>query len=275
MIKKNQIALPVNTHYISSIGDWARFIFRGLPLTRNYLEEFLCQAYIEHRFAIPIFYACEIALPCVALLFISIFPHAMMFAMVAGYFLPRTIVWMLLIFRRNELRYELLNVLVLLLICVEMSDQFIEIFRDIGRGLRSSRPMMSKEIAQLCQRLEYRDDAKQVWQEFADKFQASDFALIVDMLYINQVHGSDSSQSLKEQIYQFQEQRLALVHRMANTAEIVFKALHVVCFLPIMFIVIIGPIAISIAEDFQKMSQKQDRLKNVQISSDLMPEEDL
>ena len=238
---------------IISLSAWAKRLIRCQPLSALMLEELLKQSYVRMPHAKQWVQWSEFMLPILS--FVAS-PFTLSFSIAAAmlaYPLPRLCLLVLMAWRRFRLQQALLDVLTLLLICVEMSDNFLDVFEQMSQGLVKNRYALAFEIKGLCQGLQHRSQQQWVWQQFSTKFQSKEFSLLSDLLYLNQLYGHDSTTNLALQIDEIHAQRLSSIKRKVERVKLRLRLLVIVCFMPALMIVIFGPLVLRLNEGMKLM----------------------
>ncbi len=236
---------------------WWRSFCQFKPIPALTLQELFLQADIKFKHRFVFFYCCETALPSLAILLTWRMPiWVQLIAGVVGYFIPRMVLAMRAVSHRKALIHRMWYTMNMLLAFLALSDQLPVALNRLATMVESHFPEVTTELMQLDRRLNTRADREAVWTEFSQQFGSQDFNAIVRTLYLNQHYGLGSLQSMEKQLSVLHDQRLTRIATSLDKADSVARVLGIICFFPVFFLIILGPVIYRVVGTLQGLAQQ-------------------
>jgi len=204
--------------------------------------------YIFSRVASPIVAA------IVALLYVSSTPYMfntkMMIvagAAVVGYFLPAILLKNAIIKRQKLLSRGFPDALDLMVICVDAGLSIEAAFTRVTEEMAESSPMIAEEVGLTSAELAFLGDRRQAYENLAERTGLPAIKALATAMLQAEKYGTSISNSLRVIAQEVRDQRMAAAEKKAAALPAQLTVPMIVFFLPVLFIVILGPAGITVA----------------------------
>ncbi|MFC1673163.1 type II secretion system F family protein [Pseudomonadota bacterium] len=230
-------------------------------LASTELKEALAQAGHRHQNALVIFlfmrFALAIGLFGAAVLVISMwkdFPYPlpvkaliMAAAGAIGFYLPKVIISNAAQKRQVELNRGFADALDLMVICVEGGLSVEGAFDRVTEEIADKSPTLAQEFGLTSAELAYLGDRHKAYGNFADRTGLPAIKSLATTLVQSEKYGTPVGQALKVLSQERREERMALAEKKGAALPAMLTVPMILFFLPPLFMVVIGPAAINIA----------------------------
>ena len=185
-------------------------------------------------------------------------PHrALWMVTLAGifYLIPDMLLRRLIYQRRKNIRLSIPDAIDLLVICVDAGLGIDQAMLRVGQELCKVHPDIYEEFLQINREQRAGKLRLAAWQEMARRNDLPDLNSLVNMLMQTERFGTPIARALCTFAEDIRQKRRQKAEEMAakTTVKIIFPL--VLCIFPSMFIVLLGPAAISIARSFTGFGQ--------------------
>lgn len=229
-------------------------------LASTELKEALAQAGHRHQNALVIFlftrFALAIGLFGGAVLVISMwkdFPYPlpvkaliMAAAGAIGFYLPKVFVTNAAQKRQVELNRGFADALDLMVICVEGGLSVEGAFDRVTEEIADKSPTLAQEFGLTSAELAYLGDRHKAYANFADRTGLPAIKSLATTLVQSEKYGTPVGQALKVLSQERREERMAMAEKKGASLPAMLTVPMILFFLPPLFMVVIGPAAISI-----------------------------
>lgn len=224
------------------------------------VQKKLIQAGLRGPRPISIFYLCRFALPMVfglgALIYIwFINDHGLSFNMkmgavvvgfAAGFYGPNLFVENLITKRRASIMRAFPDSLDMMLICVESGMSIEQAFARVGEEIGSASVELAEELAQTTAELSYLQDRRQAYYNLAERTNHPGVKGVAMALVQAEKYGTPMGAALRVMAKENREMRVAEAEKKAAALPAKLTVPMIVFFLPVLFLVILGPAFIKI-----------------------------
>jgi tight adherence protein C len=223
------------------------------------LPERLANAGFRGTFPADVYNAARILCPVLALTAAFFIPRSRTFWIVAlpaaAYITPNIVLTRLIKRRRERIRKSIPDVIDLLVICVDAGLGIDQALLRVGQELGNSHPQITEELLQINREQRAGKPRIQAWADMADRSQLADIDAFASMLLQTERFGTPIARALSGFADTIRLKRRQLAEQMAakTTIKIVFPL--VLCIFPSIFIVMLGPVAITIVRGMAIMGQ--------------------
>lgn len=170
--------------------------------------------------------------------------------MIAGFFAPDLIVYNEGLRRNEEIGLALPDALDLLNLCVESG---LSLQAGLGRVANSQRGPVAAEISRVLQEMQFGSSREQAFTALANRTKQPDLLRFIAALQQVDRLGIPVSGVLREQSREMRLKRQARAREKAQQVSVKILIPMLLCFLPGLFIIILGPAIIGIVEAFSSL----------------------
>jgi len=223
------------------------------------LPERLARAGYKGILPSDVYSASRIVCPLLALLAGSLIPYSRMFWMIAlpavFYLTPNIVLTRLVKRRREKIRKSLPDAIDLLVICVDAGLGIDQALLRVGQELGISHPQITQELLQINREQRAGKPRVQAWLDMAARSELTDVDAFANMLLQTERFGTPIARALSAFADTTRQKRRQLAEEMAakTTVKIIFPL--VLFIFPSMFIVLLGPAALTIMRGMSSMTQ--------------------
>lgn len=170
--------------------------------------------------------------------------------MIAGFFAPDLIVYNEGLRRNEEIGLALPDALDLLNLCVESG---LSLQAGLGRVANSQRGPVAAEISRVLQEMQFGSSREEAFTALANRTKQPDLLRFIAALQQVDRLGIPVSGVLREQSREMRLKRQARAREKAQQVSVKILVPMLLCFLPGLFIIILGPAIIGIVEAFSSL----------------------
>ena len=224
------------------------------------VQKKLIQAGLRGPKPISIFYLCRFALPMVfglgTLVYIwFINDHDLSFNMkigavvvgfAAGFYGPNLFVENLITKRRASIMRAFPDSLDMMLICVESGMSIEQAFARVGEEIGSASVELAEELALTTAELSYLQDRRQAYYNLAERTNHPGVKGVATALVQAEKYGTPMGSALRVMAKENREMRITEAEKKAAALPAKLTVPMIVFFLPVLFLVILGPAFIRI-----------------------------
>ena len=224
------------------------------------VQKKLIQAGLRGPKPISIFYFCRFALPIVfglgALIYIwFINDHGLQMQMkvgavvvgfAAGFYGPNLYVENLITKRRTSIMRAFPDSLDMMLICVESGMSIEQAFARVGEEIGSASVELAEELALTTAELSYLQDRRQAYYNLAERTNHPGVKGVAMALVQAEKYGTPMGAALRVMAKENREMRITEAEKKAAALPAKLTVPMIVFFLPVLFLVILGPAFIKI-----------------------------
>lgn len=166
---------------------------------------------------------------------------ALMFGVVIGYYLP--IIWIKnkINRRQHSIKRAWSDALDLLLICVESGMSIEAAMQRVSREIGSQSVPLAEELTLTCAELSYLPDRRKAFENLGKRTGLPTVKSVVTSLIQSERYGTPLGQALRVLGQENRDMRMAEAERRAAALPPKLTVPMILCFLPVTFIVILGP----------------------------------
>jgi tight adherence protein C len=247
----------------TSLGEFVEQLNRVLPKSQeevSVVEKRLVRAGFRNESAVKIFYGAKVLVPlvlCIVVVatgFASYSPFfAYAIALGLGFLLPDFWLGRKIAARQKQIRLGLPDALDFLVICIEAGLSLDQATARTAQELRLSQPAMSDEldIVVLEQRAgRLRSDA---WKQFGDRTDVDTVRVLATVLIQSEQLGTSVTKTLRVHSESLRTKRRQQVEEQAAKTSVKLVFPLVLFIFPSLFVVILGPVAIIMADTFSSV----------------------
>lgn len=224
----------------------------------------MVRAGFQSRNAVPVFMATKLLfflgaflllVPLVAVLDAAFGMSMLLAASGAGlaFFLPNIYVDSRAKKRAQEIRMHLPDMVDLLEVCVSGGMGLDQAWNAVGEEIRQVSPLLADEMALTTLEMQLGEDRGVAMRRMAERTGADDLSSMVSALVQSERFGTSVSQALRVFAESMRELRATRAEESAETMAVKMIFPMVVLIFPTVFIVAVGPAAISLVEMFGEM----------------------
>jgi len=228
------------------------------------VEANLARAGLRGPGPVSAFYAARLILPFIMaiLAFVYIFVlkaieietpvyryGALLFAAAAGFYLPNLYVQNIGNKRQISIMKAFPDALDLMLICVEAGMSIEVAFQRVGREIGSSSVELAEELALTTAELSYLTERRQAFENLAERTGHEGVKAVCLALIQAERYGTPLGDALRVMANENREMRMSTAEKKAAALPAKLTVPMILFFLPVLFIVIIGPAIIKLQAD--------------------------
>ena len=177
---------------------------------------------------------------------------AALVAAVLGFFAPDVLVKNFIKKRAHQMELGLPDSLDLLVICAEAGLSLDAALQRVARELELTWPELSEEFGITAAELTYLPDRKQAFENLNSRTNMGSIRGVVNTLLQTAKFGTPLAQSLRILAAEFREARLIRAEEKAARLPAMLTVPMILFILPTLFIMLLGPAGLSIADTFSK-----------------------
>ncbi len=230
-------------------------------------EKKLAQAGIRSKDAVVLMLFGRLALPIImgggaviAIYVLDMFPHysslkqAMITcgALLVGYKGPDVIVTNMIAKRSDAIRKGLPDALDLLVICAEAGLTVDAAFNRVAKELGAGYPELGDEFTLTSIELGFLTDRRQAFENLANRVSLEALRGVVTTMIQTEKYGTPLASSLRVLSAEFRNDRMMRAEEKAARLPAIMTIPLIMFILPVLFVVVLGPAACSIADTFVK-----------------------
>ena len=271
MLKRELTASKRRTPQVSRSINIARRTVHKFKLMRSQTAaqaaEKLLQAGFRSNDAIAVYLFTKLCLPLavgaaavVALYLFDVFSLQMQMKLVAScgavlvaFFLPEIYIKNATDHRRALLIKALPDMLDLMVICTEAGSSLDATLARVAQEIRHSSPEMAEEVELTGIELGFLPDRRQALENFCARTGIKHIDSLVSTLIQTEKYGTPLAQSLRVLARELRDERLMAAEAKAARLPATLMVPMVIFILPVLFIVLIGPGALSIIDGFRNL----------------------
>jgi len=230
----------------------------GLPDDID-LPERLANAGYRGAFPVDVYSAARILCPVLGLAAGCFIPFSREFWMIAlpavAFIAPNIVLTRLIKRRRERIRRSIPDAIDLLIICVDAGLGIDQALLRVGQELGGSHPQITEELLQINREQRAGKPRIQAWADMAARSQLPDIDAFASMLLQTERFGTPIARALGVFADTIRVRRRQLAEQMAakTTVKIIFPL--VLFIFPSMFIVLLGPAALTIIRGMSALGQ--------------------
>ena len=171
-------------------------------------------------------------------------------AVIAGYKLPDILLQNLIQKRTDAIRKGLPDALDLLVICAEAGLTVDAAFNRVARELGRAYPELGDEFALTAIELSFLSERRQAFENLAYRVQLDAVKGVVTTMIQTERYGTPLASALRVLSAEFRNERMMRAEEKAARLPAIMTVPLILFILPVLFIVILGPAACSIADAF-------------------------
>jgi tight adherence protein C len=169
---------------------------------------------------------------------------ATMLGAVAGFYLPNVFLRNIRQRRQTSIRRAWSDALDLLLICVESGMSVESALQRVSREIGSQSVPLAEELTLTCAELSYLSDRRKAFENLAKRTGLATVKSVVTSLIQSERYGTPMGQALRVLAQENRDQRMSDAEKKAAALPPKLTVPMVLFFLPVIFVVILGPSAI-------------------------------
>jgi tight adherence protein C len=177
---------------------------------------------------------------------------AALVAAVLGFFAPDVMIKNFIKKRAHQMELGLPDALDLLVICAEAGLSLDAALQRVARELELTWPELSEEFGITAAELTYLPDRKQAFENLNARTNMGSIRGVVNTLLQTAKFGTPLAQSLRILAAEFREARLIRAEEKAARLPAMLTVPMILFILPTLFIMLLGPAGLSIADTFSK-----------------------
>ena len=206
------------------------------------------------RVALPLFFGGFTAL----LLFgssnvhiVSAFKVAIsMVGVLFGYMLPEILVSNAAAKRQQEIQRKFPNAIDLMVICIESGISLEAAFTRVAEEMAQEAPALAEEVGLTTAELAFLSDRRQALENFAERTGTPSVKSLVTSLIQSEKYGTPLGMALRVVAQESRDSRMAKAEEKAAALPAKLTVPMVAFFLPVLFLVLIGPTVIQVMKAF-------------------------
>ena len=171
-------------------------------------------------------------------------------AAVLGFFVPNIVLENMIQKRKQELARAFPDALDLLVICVEAGLGLEAAFSRVSEEFAESSPTLAEEFGLTTAELAFLGDRRLALENLADRTGLDNVKSLVTALIQAEKYGTPVSLALKVISQEGRDERMSAAEEKANKLPAQLTVPMIVFFLPVIFIVVLGPAAIKVMRTF-------------------------
>ncbi|CAN5345871.1 type II secretion system F family protein [soil metagenome] len=166
---------------------------------------------------------------------------ATVFGMIAGFYLPNIVVKNIATRRQQSIRRAWSDALDLLLICVESGMSIEAAFQRVAREIGSQSVPLAEELTLTTAELSYLQDRRKAFDNLGKRTGLQTVRSVVTSLIQSERYGTPLGQALRVLAQENRDMRMADAEKKAAALPPKLTVPMVLFFLPVIFVVILGP----------------------------------
>lgn len=166
----------------------------------------------------------------------------------AGFFLPKILVANKAQKRKEEMTEGFPDALDLMLICVESGLGVEMAFARVTEEIMDSSPILAQELGLTSAELAFLGDRRQAFENFSNRTGLPAAKALATTLIQSEQYGTPVGQALKVLAQEKRDERMSAAEKKAASLPAKLTVPMILFFLPVLFIVVIGPAALSLGK---------------------------
>lgn len=175
---------------------------------------------------------------------------ACMIALLVGYALPDILLSNVVAKRRHEIERKFPDALDLMVICVESGISLEAAFGRVAEEMGESAPALAEEVALTTAELAFLSDRRQALENFSERTGTPGVKSLVTALIQSERYGTPVGVALRVVAQEGRDTRMAKAEEKAAALPAKLTVPMVAFFLPVLFLVLIGPTVIQVMRAF-------------------------
>jgi tight adherence protein C len=171
-------------------------------------------------------------------------------ALLIGYKAPDIYVKNLITKRSDAIRKGLPDALDLLVICAEAGLTVDAAFNRVAKELGNGYPELADEFALTAIELGFLTDRRQAFENLANRVDLEALRGVVTTMIQTEKYGTPLASSLRVLSAEFRNERMMRAEEKAARLPAIMTVPLILFILPVLFVVILGPAACAIADNF-------------------------
>ncbi len=167
-------------------------------------------------------------------------------AMGVGYYLPNILLSNLIQKRRESIMKAFPDALDMMLICVESGMSIELAFQRVGQEIGTASIELAEELAMTTAELNYLPDRRQAYENLAKRTNHPGVKAVATALIQAERYGTPLGSALRVMAKENRELRITAAEKKAAALPAKLTVPMILFFLPVLFLVILGPAAIKI-----------------------------
>ena len=163
-----------------------------------------------------------------------------------GFYLPNVYLQNLIVKRQQAITRAFPDALDLLLICVEAGMTIEVAFGRVAREIGGSSIELAEELGLTTAELAYLSERRTALENFALRTGLEGVKAVVTSLIQSERYGTPLGQTLRVMSQENRDLRMAAAEKKAGALPAQLTIPMIGCFLPVLFLVILGPVAITL-----------------------------
>lgn len=212
--------------------------------------------YLFMRVVLPLIFASVAALMIFSSKNLEMDPLAKLLICAAaaafGYFIPGILVANTIKKRQQQIIKGFPDALDLMVICVEAGISLEQAFHRIAQEIGEMSPILAEEIALTTAELAYLGDRRRALENLASRTGAEPVKALTVSLLQSEKYGTPLGVALRVLSRENRDDRMARAEQKAGSLPAALTVPMILFFLPVLFIVLIGPAIIQVVTTFQK-----------------------
>ncbi len=168
-----------------------------------------------------------------------------------GFFLPAILVKNTPQKRQEEIQITFPDALVMMLICVQGGIGIESTINRIAERIVEHSPILGEELGILSAELAMLNDRKAAYRAFADRAGSMAARTFVNAMIQAEQYGSSVSNAMRVIAEELRDMRMATAENKAASLPPKLTVPMILFFLPVLFVVILGPAVIQASRTFQ------------------------
>ena len=165
---------------------------------------------------------------------------------VVGFYLPRVLLQNTITKRQQAMTESFPDALDLLLICVESGLSVEMAFQRVTEEIMEGAPVLAQELGLTSAELAYLGDRRQAYENFAKRTGLPAAKSLATTLIQSEQYGTPVGTALNVLAQEKRDERMSAAEKKAAALPAKLTVPMIIFFLPVLFIVVIGPAALQI-----------------------------
>lgn len=178
----------------------------------------------------------------------------------AGFYLPQLYVTNLIQKRQQTIQLAFPDSLDLLLICVESGMSIEAAMQKVTEEVATTCPELAEEYGLTTAELSYLQDRKIAYQNLGERTGVEGVKAVVTALIQSETYGTPLAQSLRVMAAENREMRMQAAEKKAAALPPKLTVPMILFFLPVLFVVILGPGALIAMDKGEEESDRSEQL---------------
>ncbi len=245
------------------LGGMVEHLERVVPRTEaevSVVQQRLITAGFREDTSVKYFYSAKVLCPltlCAVALFSGLGSTSPIFIYIAcagiGFLIPDFALGKLISNRQSKIRRGLPDVLDMLVICVEAGLSLDQATARTAEELRRAQPVLSDELGMVALEQRAGSVRADAWKHLADRTGVDSVRNLVSMLVQSEQFGTSIAKTLRVHSDMLRTKRVQEIEEKAAKLSIKLLFPLVLFIFPALFVVVIGPAAIIMAQSFKTM----------------------